>query len=397
MVWLLWMQDMRKLVVIFSCFIIFFSCKKENGSSDTSGNNIDDCIEPHSVSTDTIAGQYIIGLKEIITSTHTRAKLPLEKVQDILTRHHIGFRSVIKTFGLIPGGTFVAKLSPKEVADLANDETVSDIEQDRTFTLGNCFTVVAPWLVTWNIDKVGFGDGTGKVAWVIDSGIDFDHPDLNVDKTLSKSFVDGIASATDENGHGTHVAGVIAAKNNDFGVLGVASGATVVSLRVMDKNGDGVVSSIIEALDYVGANGKPGDVVNISIGEDGASNILDQHVKAVAAKGIFVTIAAGNDGKPVNEFSPARVNAPNVYTIAAVDSTNTFASFSNYGSDVIDYAAPGVKILSTYKDKKYAIMSGTSMAAPHVAGLLLLKGKDITTAGSALDDPGDKPAPIAHK
>lgn len=387
---------MRLSFVIFFC-ILFFSCKKGTDSAAVSDDNTDDCITPRSVSSDTIAGQYIIGLKSIVTPTNTRKRMPIDNTRNILSRHHIAFKSVIKTFGLTPGGSFVAKLSPQELAALKNDETISDIEQDRTFILGNCFTVVAPWLVTWNIDKVGFGDGTGKVAWVIDSGIDFDHPDLNVDKNMSKSFLNGVASATDENGHGTHVAGIIAAKNNNFGVLGVASGATVVSLRVMDKNGEGVVSSIIEALDYVGANGKPGDVVNISIGEDGASSILDQHVKALAAKGIFITIAAGNDGKPASGFSPARVNAPNVYTISAVDSTNTFASFSNYGSDVIDYAAPGVKILSTYKDKKYAIMSGTSMAAPHVAGLLLLNGKNITTSGTALSDPGNVPAGIAHK
>src|SRR5678815_3248042 len=117
-------------------------------------------------------------------------------------------------------------------------------------------------------NKVGYGDGTGKTAWIIDSGIDFDHPDLNVDVKRSKSFLTGNTSADDENGHGTHVAGIIGAKNNNFGVLGVASGANLVSLRVLDKDGNGTLSSIIQALAYVNANGKAGDVVNMSIGED---------------------------------------------------------------------------------------------------------------------------------
>lgn len=361
------------------------------------GSNVGDdaCIQPQSFSSDSIAGEYIIGLNEIVTPGNTRNRMAGDIAAQVLSKNSISKDLLIRSFEGGAGG-FVARLTPAQLAALKKDKSIKHIEQDRLITLGNCFTVVAPWLVSWNINKVGFGDGTGKVAWVIDSGIDFDHPDLIVDKTLSKSFVDGVTSATDENGHGTHVAGIIAAKNNDFGVLGVASGATLVSLRVMDKNGDGRLSSIIQALAYVNAHAKAGDVVNISISEDGVSEILDEQIKATAAKGIFITLAAGNDGKPANQYSPARVNAPNVYTISAVDSTGTFASFSNYGNDVIDYAAPGVKILSTYKDQKYAIMSGTSMAAPHVAGLLLLNGKNITISGAAIDDPGATPAGIAH-
>lgn len=386
---------MRLILIIFFSTVLF-SCKKEVDAPGAGNNSDGDtCIQPQSFITDSIAGEYIIGLNEVVTPTNTRKPMAGDIAAQVLSKNSISKDLLIRSFEGGAGG-FVARLTPAQLAALKKEKAIKHIEQDRLITLGNCFTVVAPWLVTWNINKVGFGDGTGKVAWVIDSGIDFNHPDLTVDKTLSKSFVSGVTSATDENGHGTHVAGIIAAKNNDFGVIGVASGATLVSLRVMDKNGDGKLSSIIQALAYVNAHAKAGDVVNISISEDGVSEILDEQVKATAAKGIFITLAAGNDGKPANQYSPARVNAPNVYTISAVDSTGTFASFSNYGNDVIDYAAPGVKILSTYKDQKYAIMSGTSMAAPHVAGLLLLNGKNITISGTALDDPGATPAGIAH-
>jgi subtilisin family serine protease len=192
------------------------------------------------------------------------------------------------------------------------------------------------------------------------------------------------------------VAGIIAAKNNTFGVMGVAPGATLVSLRVLDKDGSGLLSYIIEALGYVNANANVGDVVNLSLGEDSTSNILDQQVQNTAARGIYIAIAAGNDGKPARDFSPGRVNGPNIFTVSAIDSLDNFASFSNYGNDVVDYAAPGVRILSTYKEGKYAYMTGTSMATPHVAGLLLLKGANITTNGVAKKDPDGTPDPIAH-
>jgi subtilisin family serine protease len=262
---------------------------------------------------------------------------------------------------------------------------------------GSCFQVVAPRLITWNINRVGYGDGTGKTAWIIDSGIDLDHPDLNADATRSRSFVTGVTSVSDENGHGTHVAGIIGAKNNTVGVLGVASGATLVALKVFDKDGEGTLSSIVQALNYVNNNAKAGDVVNLSLGEDQASSILDQQVQNTAAKGIYIAIAAGNDHKPAVQFSPGRANGPNIYTVSATDSLDNFASFSNYGNEVVDFAAPGVRILSTYTNGRYAYMSGTSMAAPHVAGLLLLKGSAIQASGVAKNDPDGAADPIAHK
>lgn len=385
-----------RLIIIAAACLSLAGCKKNDAESNLTDSSTDACITGHAFNGgDTIPGQYIVALSAGQISTNIKERQPAAVAQKMLAKYNITPRSLLKSFSGDPGG-FVAKLSPEEFAKLRSDKSVALIEPDRIIALGNCFTVVAPWLVTWNINKVGYGDGTGKIAWVIDSGIDFEHPDLTVDKKLSKSFIDGISSATDENGHGTHVAGIIGAKNNNYGVLGVASGATLISLRVLDKDGEGLLSSIIEALAYVNANGKPGDVVNMSVGEDGVSDILDEQVKATAAKGIFVSIAAGNDKKPADQFSPGRVNAPNVYTISAVDSTGKFASFSNYGNDVVDYAAPGVHILSTYKEKKYAIMSGTSMAAPHVTGLLLLKGNNLTSSGTSTGDPDGSNDAIVH-
>ena len=154
---------------------------------------------------------------------------------------------------------------------------------------------------------------------------------------------------------------------------------------------------MIQALAHVNTYGRAGDVVNMSLGEDVSSPTLVAQVQNTANRGIYIAIAAGNDAVEANKFSPANANGPNIYTVSAVDSTDKFASFSNFGNDVVDYAAPGVRILSTYFNGRYAYMSGTSMAAPHMAGLLLLKGSAITTSVYALQDPDGAPDPIAHK
>jgi hypothetical protein len=385
---------------VLSATLIFASCKKqEDAAPGNSTTNADDCFQNNSVSANgaAVAGRYIVAYNpSVVAGRGISAQRVKQLSTDVLEKHRIQREALDANFPGEPGG-FIATLSAEEVDRLKQDEFIAAIEPDRIISLGSCFTVVAPRLITWNVNKVGYGDGIGKRAWIIDTGIDFDHPDLNVDKAKSKSFLSGNSSAKDENGHGTHVAGVIGAKNNSIGVLGVASGATLVSLRVLDKDGSGLLSNIIQALAYVNANAAAGDVVNMSVGNDeGISEILDQQVRNTAAKGIFIAIAAGNEGKLANKFSPGRTNAENVYTISAVDSLDRFASFSNYGSDVVDYAAPGVRILSTFKDGKYAYMSGTSMAAPHVAGLLLLKGRNISSSGKASDDPDSVPDAIAH-
>jgi subtilisin len=235
-----------------------------------------------------------------------------------------------------------------------------------------------------------------KTVWIIDTGVDMDHPDLNVNKERSLSFISGQASADDNNGHGTHVAGIIGALNNTIGVVGVASGVQLVALKVLDQLGEGKLSSVVAAIAHVSQNGKAGDVVNMSLGLEGISPTLDREVKAAADKGILFAIAAGNDSKLANTSSPGRVNHANVFTVSAVDSTGKFASFSNYGNDAVDVAAYGVRILSTYMNGRYAILSGTSMAAPHVAGLLLIRGNNIPTYGVASNDPDGISDPIAR-
>ena len=384
----------RKTLAIILSGIIITGCKKEATNSTMQPK---DCVEQRAAQDgDIIEGKFIVAYKTSAINARTLTAGRMSQISEsVLQRNNISTRAIDQTFTGEPGG-FVATLSAEEVQRLRSDNDIQTIEPDRIVALGSCFTIVEPRLITWNIKRVGYGDGTGKTAWVIDTGIDFDHPDLNVDATKSKSFLTGQTSAQDENGHGTHVAGVIGAKNNSIGVLGVASGATLISLRVLDKDGKGNLSAIIQALGYVNANGKAGDVVNMSLGEDNVSDILDQQVQNTAARGIYIAIAAGNDGEPAKNFSPGRANGSNIFTVSAIDSLDNFASFSNYGNEAVDYAVPGVRILSTYLDGRYAYMSGTSMATPHMAGLLLLKGRSITISGVAKNDPDGNPDPIAH-
>lgn len=381
--------------VVFG-LLLFAACRKSDNSS-VDNNSTDNCVVQQSAGSGSlIEGQYIVAYRSTTNVNLTSTARASSFSSNLLQRNNISTTALRQTFTGAVGG-FVARLSATELVRLKLDTSVSLIEQDRIIAYGTCFQVVEPKLITWNVARVGYGDGTGKTAWIIDSGIDFTHPDLNADAARSKSFINGITSAADENGHGTHVAGIIGAKNNTVGVLGVASGASLVALRVFNKDGEGTLSSIIQALSYVNSNAKAGDVVNMSLGEDEISAILDQQVQNTASKGIFVAIAAGNDNKPAVQFSPGRVNGANIYTVSAVDSLDNFASFSNYGNEAVDFAAPGVRIPSTYLNGKYALFSGTSMAAPHVAGLLLLKGKSITFSGKAKNDPDGTADPIAHK
>jgi len=228
---------------------------------------------------------------------------------------------------------------------------------------------------------------------IIDTGIDLVHPDLIVDAAKGWNFVTNTLIADDDNGHGTHCAGIVAAKANTIGVVGVASGATVVPIKVLNRRGSGAYSTIIAGVNFVAANGVAGDAANMSLGGP-VYQPLDNAVIALAAKGIKVSLAAGNESDNANNHSPARANGANIYTVSAMDDADRWAYFSNYGNPPIEYCAPGVSIYSTYKGGGYTTMSGTSMAAPHVCGLLLLN--KITTGGYVSGDPDSKADPIAH-
>lgn len=361
-----------------------------------------------------IEGQYIVTfntstlLKRERVKSHMSYEESMIEIKQEISRKfenvNILDKDIKATFGYAVEG-FVAELSKDQINNLKKDSRVKSIENDYMIALappagkgpgsgGGGST--DPQEIPWGITRVGGAvSGVGKTAWIIDSGVDSDHPDLNVDVARSRSYVTkGKYSIEDGNGHGTHVAGTVGALDNNIGVIGVAPGATIVALRVLDSRGSGQFSWTIQALDYVAANGSPGDAVNMSLGPQSRyeDSVVDNASINVAALGIKVAIAAGNSSDDCSFYSPARANHANIYTVSAMDINDNWAYFSNYGSPV-DAAAPGVAVKSTWKDGGYNTISGTSMASPHVCGLLLLG--NIISDGTVNGDPDGNPDPIA--
>ena len=245
---------------------------------------------------------------------------------------------------------------------------------------------------------------------IIDTGIDLDHPDLNVVASVNCArFFGGCADGGDDgHGHGSHVAGISAAIDNDEGVIGVAPGARLWAVRVLDNNGSGMLSWILNGIEWVIEHADDIEVANMSLGFQGTSEALRDAIRTSVDKGVVYVAAAGNDGQDVygndgtfgttDDFSPAAF--PEVATISAFGDSDgqpgglgpdtsystddAFASFSNYSQSVvadnpvaspgaaIDLLCPGVDIYSANKNGGYTTFSGTSMASPHAAGLAAL-------------------------
>lgn len=309
----------------------------------------------------------------------------------------IGNEQVEHVFSTVYMG-FSAKLSEPQLEKLQQDRRVKSVEPDQVIALGKPGPPPPPQpdqIIDWGVARVGGPfDGTGKTAWVIDSGIDFEHPDLKVNTRLSRNFVLGENKnkGDDGYGHGTAVSGHLAAINNSIGCVGVAAGATLVAIRVLNDSGSGSVSCFIAGIDYVAATAAPGDVVNISLISLPNVNV-DNAVLALGKKGIKVAIAAGNDGTAVSG-SPNRLDAENIYTVAAMDKNDQWPSFSNYGPHV-DFCAPGVQVYTTHEGGTYVMGEYTSSAAPHVAGLLLLG--PVNTDGYVYCPKDGQLYPIAHR
>ncbi len=387
-------------------FLSVLGCQQATDPVPISNSNPDN-ITTNEENGTPIEGQYIVVLKRAaLPQGLGKAAATEATIQKISKDYHIQASAIQHKYSHALAG-FVGKMSKDQEAEISKDNRVVYIEQDKLMVLGK-----PPWAgggngggggssgqtTPWGITRVGGPidyTGTGT-AWIIDTGIDLDHPDLNVDVSRSKTFVShgkDAKSPDDGNGHGTHVAGIIAAIDNNQDVVGVAAGATVVAVKVLDSRGSGAYSDVIAGVDYVASSGSSGDVANMSLGGP-TSQALDDAVAAAASNGIKFAIAAGNDGDDANNYSPARVNGPNIYTVSAFDNTDAMPYWSNYGNPPVDYATPGVSILSLWKNGGTQTESGTSMSAPHMAGLLLLGA--IHSDGTVTGDPDGNPDPIAH-
>jgi subtilisin family serine protease len=318
----------------------------------------------------TAAKDYIVVLKN--------GTSPRQVANEHSNRHNAQVRHV---YGHALRG-YAATIPAHKVDEVKSDSRVSYVEADGVVT-------ASAQTIPWGIDRVGAdtsstqaGNGSGAVSnvnvYVIDTGV-YAHSDLN-----RVGHVNFAAGKNDDcHGHGTHVAGTIAAKDDTSSVVGIAPGAPVTGVKVLSCSGSGSTSGVIKGVDWVTANAKKPAIANMSLG-GGLSNAMDNAVRNSAASGVFYAVAAGNSTAPACNSSPARAGAGSnngIATVAATARDETEASWSNYGS-CVDIWAPGVSVLSTRKGGGTTTMSGTSMASPHVGGggALYLSTHTLSTA-----------------
>lgn len=368
---------------------------------------------------DIVPGQYIVVFKDGVTNP--------DQDTDALTRRHR--LTVHHRYHAAMRG-FAAEIPAGELAALKNDPRVAFVTEDRVVSIDDARYAVRPWYAPFvaqhhllrrpspsptptptptpsqvlptGVDRVNAENkgntGAGVNVAVLDTGIDLTHPDLKDNIVGGKNCSSG-SSYADGNGHGTHVAGTIAAENNSIGVVGVAPNAKLWAVRVLNSAGSGTWSSVICGIDFVTAHapgsGGPITVANMSLGGGGTSDNncgysnndpLHQAMCRSRDAGVTYVVAAGNNAGPTNATVPAAYDDAVITVSALADSDgqpngtgvatsygadDTFASFSNYGGEV-DLGAPGVHIYSTWKGGGYRAITGTSMATPHVTGAAVL-------------------------
>lgn len=346
-----------------------------NGDEDTSTPVVTDA---------SVGNSYIVGFTQGVDRPDAEA---VEMVGQFGVSVEQAYKHAFKGFS--------ARIPAKQLAKLQADPRVAFVAEDREL---HAFAQTTPT----GIKRVGAAVptsniGSGITVAVLDTGIDVSHPDLASAIVATKSCSSGRPGAKDDNGHGTHVAGTIAARNNSIGVLGVAPGVGLAAVKVLDKNGSGTWSSIICGIDWVTANTARYNikVANMSLGGSGVSdnncgfsNNDPLHMALCNSRnaGVTYVVAAGNSAANTSATVPAGYDDAVITVSALADSDgaaggagaatsygpdDTFATFSNFGS-AVDIAAPGVSIYSSYKGGTYATLSGTSMASPHVAGAAAL-------------------------
>ncbi|MEU9410486.1 S8 family peptidase [Streptomyces sp. NPDC048281] len=326
-----------------------------------------------------VGGSYLVTLEEGIKGASAAGR-------DVAARYGA---KISHTYGTVLNG-YAVEASAAQAGRLAADSRVASVVQDsrvrlagtqtdtQTSTRTNTRSSTQKHPPSWGLDRVDQAGlplngaytspgsaGAGVTVYVIDTGVRITHAHFGGRASYGWDFVGNDRSAGDGNGHGTHVAGIIAGTR-----YGVAKKARIVSVRVLDDTGSGTTAQVIAGVDWVTAHARRPAVANLSLGGYHSAQ-LDTAVRNSIKAGVTYTVAAGNDGLPAARYSPADVSQ--ALTVGATDRTDTRPGFSDYGS-AVDLFAPGVAITSdaNASDTARATCSGTSMAAPHVAGAAAL-------------------------
>lgn len=412
---------MKKQIFVFllAC-TLFAGCKD---SADLNLPNESDAAEtlktPQSAEGDIIRGQYIFEFNaDAISSASSRldwgtisnreekiaqmdrlnADVTAE-INDWLSKYNVTTDEILHIYTAAFVGVAL-KVSDDKYEEMRKDGDLVAVEHDRVDKL--------PEFQIESVDAEGAGAraqttpcgitnaggaanaGTSRWIWIIDSGIDLNHPDLNVvtSSTYARSFVGG--TPDDCNGHGTHVAGTAAARNNTIGVIGVAAGAPVVPVRVFGCSGGSATSTIVAGINHAATYDYPGDVANLSLGGYYGSGCSTGSSYRSALTSLAnrsrIAIASGNNLNNAAFYQPACVNGTNIYTVTNMRCNKSYYNDptfgGNYGRPPVDYIATGTSVYSTYKNGGYATLTGTSMATPHVAGIMQIRNSNPRSVGT---------------
>ena len=344
--------------------ILMVSCSDQSRINNT--NQAQSSLAPlfkGAPGSQSIEGSYIIVMRESVADVDAA-------VDQIVLK--FGFKSDYRFRNAIKG--FAGKLSSSQVDELRKDPSVAYIEQDQVAHI----ITTQPNPPSWGLDRIDQRNlpldasytynqtGAGVDAYIIDTGIRITHNDFGGRASVGYDAITPGGAAPDSNGHGTHVAGTVGGT-----AYGVAKGVHLIAVKVLNANGSGSYSQVIAGVDWVTSNHTTAPAVaNMSLGGP-VSSALDNAVRNSIADGVTYCVAAGNSHVDASTQSPSRVGE--AVTVGASNSSDGFASFSNYGS-VVDLCAPGVSITSDWNSSNTATntISGTSMASPHATGVAAL-------------------------
>ncbi|RAL26421.1 S8 family peptidase [Thermoflavimicrobium daqui] len=367
---------MKRIVALLSVFSLGVSLALPSLAANAT--------EKQTASANNSKGEIVVKFKKGLTTQNTQSIHQKKGGQVVGKNKQLGFEEV----------KIKGKSVDQALQEYKNDPQVEYAEKNVTYHA--TWTPNDPYFSqqyalkkvnaeqAWDVTR---GSSTVKIA-IVDTGVDYNHPDLAGKVDKGYDFVNNDNDPMDQQGHGTHCAGIAAAvTNNAAGIAGMAPNVRILAERVLDANGSGTLADVADGITHAADAGAK--VISLSLGGSSGATTLQNAVSYASSKGAVVVAAAGNSNTSAPSY-PAYYSQ--AIAVAATDQNDRRASFSNYGSWV-DVAAPGVSIMSTYPGNTYRSLSGTSMATPLVAGLaglLASQGKSASTIRSNIESSADK-------